>query len=89
MMQYHVFEIVDRTFRDICADQHQSFGGKLFMFGDDFRQVLPVVTKGGRADEVTTSISRSCFCPYRIVIHLRVNMRLRDTNLCHDDYERL
>jgi len=50
MVHCHVFMAVDRTFRDICGNEHQPFGEKLFVFVSDIRQVLPVVTKGGRAD---------------------------------------
>ena len=89
MMHRHIFETVDRTFRDICGKKLQPFGGKLIVFGGDFEQVLPVVTKGGRADIVATSISRSCFWAYCKVMHLRINMRLTDPCLRRDEYEQL
>ena len=89
MTHRHVFETVDRTFRDICGNQHRPFGGKLFVFGGDFRQVLPVVTKGNRADTVAASISRFYFWPYCTIMHLSINMRLMDPNLGHNEYERL
>jgi len=89
MTHRHVFETVDRTLRDICGDELQPFGGKLIVFAGDFRQVLPVVPRDGRADTVAASISRSCFWPYCKVIHLRINMRLKDPSLQRDEYERL
>ena len=52
-----VIETVDRTLRDICDQKNMSFGGKLIVFGGDFRQILPVVTKGSRADIVVASLS--------------------------------
>jgi len=33
------------------------FGGKLIVLSGDFRQILPVVTKGSIADIVTASLS--------------------------------
>ncbi|KAL8142758.1 hypothetical protein V2J09_015790 [Rumex salicifolius] len=50
MMNIYCFEAVDKTLRDIlCAkNPHASkhpFGGKVVVFGGDFRQILPVITK--------------------------------------------
>ncbi|GAA0153123.1 hypothetical protein LIER_11437 [Lithospermum erythrorhizon] len=39
--------------------QSKLFGGKLVVFGGDFRQVLPVVRGGGRHDQVDASIVSS------------------------------
>jgi len=89
MTHRHVFETVDHTLGDICGNQRQPFGEKLFVFGGDFRRVLLIVTKGSREDIVAASISRSCFWCYCTIMHLRINMRLTDPNLSHNEYERL
>jgi len=65
------------------------FGGKLIVFGGDFRQILPIITKESRAYIVATSLSRSHFWPDCHVMHLRINMRLRDPSLSNHQYERL
>ena len=58
-----VIETVDRTLRDICDQKNMPFGGKLIVLGGDFRQILPVVTKGSRVDIVAASLSKSHFLP--------------------------
>jgi len=50
MMHKHCFEAVDRTFRDILKkvdsrNKHIPFGGKVVVFGGDFRQILPVMPR--------------------------------------------
>lgn len=88
MTHRYIFEAVERTFRDVCST-NEPFGGKLLIFGGDFRQVLPVVTKGNRADVVAASISKAIFWPYCTMRHLRLNMRLMNANLSHDAQTRL
>src|SRR2546421_8945034 len=53
----HAFEAVDRTLRDLIKAiipllEKKLFGGKVVVFGGDFRQILPVVIKGSREDIV-------------------------------------
>ena len=59
MTNRFVIETIDRTLRDICGQQNMPFRGKLMVFGGDFIQILPIVTKGSRADIVTASLSQS------------------------------
>jgi hypothetical protein len=52
MMHRQTFEAIDRTLRDLMQlDDAQVtekiFGGKIVVLGGDFRQILPVVPKGG------------------------------------------
>lgn len=81
MMHRHVFESVDRACRDIMGAvnpilDHVLFGGKIFVFGGDFRQVLPVVKRGGRGDIVSASLSRSTIWQHIKVMQLTINMRV-------------
>ncbi|XP_076948110.1 uncharacterized protein LOC143620292 [Bidens hawaiensis] len=51
MIHKHAFEALDRTLNDVMngdsANTSESlFGGKVVVFGGDFRQILPVVTNG-------------------------------------------
>ncbi|XP_071705259.1 uncharacterized protein [Rutidosis leptorrhynchoides] len=74
-------ENLDRSLRDICrVDNPNSidtpFGGKVIVFGGDFRQVLPVVTQGKREDIVDASLNYSYIWDHVTVLKLTVNMRL-------------
>jgi hypothetical protein len=46
------------------------------VLGGDFRQILPVVTKGRREHIVNASIKRSYLWRHFIVYRLKQNMRL-------------
>ncbi|GJY43931.1 CC-NBS-LRR resistance protein [Tanacetum coccineum] len=51
MIHKHCFEALDRTLRDILrlsdpSNEEKLFGGKVVVFGGDFRQILPVIPKG-------------------------------------------
>jgi hypothetical protein len=64
MMHRRAFEAVDWTLRDLMQlDDAQAtekiFGGEIVVLGGDFRQILPVVPKGGREDIVSASLPRS------------------------------
>ncbi|GBC51002.1 ATP-dependent DNA helicase PIF1-like [Rhizophagus irregularis DAOM 181602=DAOM 197198] len=75
MLHKFAFEAVDRTLRDItCVDK--PFGGKVFVFGGDFRQVLPVIPRSLRADVVSSCLTRSFLWKHLKVMKLSINMRL-------------
>ena len=48
MTRRQAVETLDRSLRDITGND-LPFGGKVIVFGGDFRQVLPVVPRGTRA----------------------------------------
>jgi hypothetical protein len=77
----HAFEAVDRLLRDLMRPMNPKveqlpFGGKVVVFGGDFRQILPVIPKGGREDIVGACLSRSPLWRYARVYRLNINMRL-------------
>nr|ABD65060.1 hypothetical protein 27.t00039 [Brassica oleracea] len=77
MMSRHCFETLDRTMRDIirsCEDK--PFGGKAVVFGGDFRQILPVIPGGGRAETVLAALNSSYLWEHCKVLKLTKNMRL-------------
>ncbi|XP_073033882.1 uncharacterized protein [Primulina eburnea] len=74
MANRYAFESVSKSFQDIM-DNHIAFGGKTIVFGGDFRQVLPVVKRGSKAEQIAASISRSTFWHCVKIIHLQQNMR--------------
>ncbi|KAG5525404.1 hypothetical protein RHGRI_031907 [Rhododendron griersonianum] len=67
-------EALDRTLRDIM-DVEMPFGGKVMVFGGDFRQVLPVVPKGTKAETINASIAKSPLWRNVQVVRLKQNMR--------------
>ena len=82
MTHRHCYEAFDRTLRDICrpdinAPSEQVFGGKVVLFGGDFRQILPVITNGTRHDVVHATINSSYLWQHCTVLTLTVNMRLK------------
>ncbi|XP_028804724.1 uncharacterized protein LOC114759678 [Neltuma alba] len=78
MVRRYCVEAVDRTFRDIMKCD-KPFGGKCVVMGGDFRQILPVVPKGGRADVVDSSINSSELWNHCKLFNLTKNMRLSTT----------
>ncbi|XP_071699004.1 uncharacterized protein [Rutidosis leptorrhynchoides] len=64
MTQRFAFKALDKTLRDILgakddANRLKLFGGMPILLGGDFRQILPVVTKGKRQEVVHVCINRS------------------------------
>ena len=76
MQHKHNMEAVDTTLRDILNTSDKPFGGLTFVFGGDFKQILPVIVKGGRAQIVGASIRRSRLWGHFDILHLKKNMRL-------------
>ncbi len=77
MSHRHVIECVDRTMRDLTGVD-QVFGGKTTLFGGDFRQILPVVPGGSRAQVVNASVKRSSIWKHVQTLSLHQNMRVQD-----------
>ncbi|KAF7138016.1 hypothetical protein RHSIM_Rhsim07G0256200 [Rhododendron simsii] len=75
MQHKYCVEAVDRTLRDICNCE-KPFGGITVVLGGDFRQILPVITKGVREQIVNASLRHSVLWKEINVLTLDVNMRL-------------
>ncbi|XP_013615146.1 PREDICTED: ATP-dependent DNA helicase PIF1-like, partial [Brassica oleracea var. oleracea] len=77
MMNRHCFETLDRTMRDIIrSSKDKPFGGKVVVFGGDFRQILPVIPGGGRAETVLVALNSLYLWEHCKVLKLTKNMRL-------------
>ncbi|XP_052626906.1 uncharacterized protein LOC111886193 [Lactuca sativa] len=81
MVHKHAFEALDRTLKDLlrCVNSTISnipFGGKVIVFGGDFRQILPVVSGGNRQNIINASLSSSYLWQHCKVHRLTKNMRL-------------
>ncbi|KAG5040048.1 hypothetical protein JHK82_012188 [Glycine max] len=73
------FEALDRSLRDaikVKSSSDKIFGGKVMLFGGDFRQILPVIPRGSRSDIVNSNINSTCLWNHCHVLALSKNMRL-------------
>ncbi|PNX66932.1 ATP-dependent DNA helicase PIF1, partial [Trifolium pratense] len=80
MAHRYTFEALERTLRDVMSSFSNSktiFGGKVIVFGGDFRQILPVVPRGYRSDIVHATINSSKIWDHYKVLTLTQNMRLK------------
>ena len=75
MQNRHTFEAVDRTLKDIRNDP-RLFGGVVFCFRGDFRQILPVVPRGTRGQIVSACLKHSPLWRHVQCLSLIINMRL-------------
>ncbi|XP_010507054.1 PREDICTED: uncharacterized protein LOC104783615 [Camelina sativa] len=82
MMSRYCFENLDRSLSDIMRNaDNKPFGGKVVVFGGDFRQVLPVINGAGRAQIVLASLNISYLWEHCNVLSLTKNMRLMSKNM--------
>jgi hypothetical protein len=75
----HAIKALERTCRDIRNDE-RCFGGISVVLGGDFLQTLPVIPHGERADIVAACIKSSALWNHVQILHLRENMRLRNSD---------
>lgn len=86
MMSRHCFESLDRSLSDIIKTGYgKPFGGKVVVFGGDFRQVLPVINGGSRAQIVMESLNASYLWEHCKVLKLTKNMRLLSGKLSPEE----
>ncbi|XP_057730446.1 uncharacterized protein LOC130945757 [Arachis stenosperma] len=81
MISKYCYETLDKCLKDIlrCSDSynaHLSFGGKVVIFGGDFRQILLVIPRGSRQDIIQSSINSSYLWHNCNVLKLTKDMRL-------------
>ena len=74
MVPVLALKAIDIMLRDITK-QNVPFGGKVFLMGGDFRQVLPVVPRKPRAVIVENCIKSSPLWPLFCLVQLKKNMR--------------
>ncbi|XP_076911314.1 uncharacterized protein LOC143569228 [Bidens hawaiensis] len=74
MAKRQAIEALHRTMQDIMGST-LPFGGKLMLMGGDFRQVLPVVKRGTRAQIVDASFRMSPLWSSTEKLRLSINMR--------------
>ncbi|XP_074296881.1 uncharacterized protein LOC141627538 [Silene latifolia] len=69
-------EAVNLLLQDVCSNSNL-FGGKIVVFGGDFRQVLPVLPRRTQQEAVETSIVSSKIWPSLTKFSLTENIRAR------------
>jgi hypothetical protein len=69
-------EALDQILQDV-NESNLPFGGKVVVFGGDFRQVLPVVPKATRHEQIDASLVTSYLWPLLQKIRLTENMRAK------------
>ncbi|KAJ1693995.1 hypothetical protein LUZ63_010693 [Rhynchospora breviuscula] len=74
MSKRQVVKALDRTLQDVTDSRHP-FGEKIVVFGGNFRQVLPVVRRGTKAQIVDATLPMSPLCTYIKKRKLTRNMR--------------
>ena len=86
MQHRHIHEAVDRSFRDIRRCEEKAFGGLTVVFGGDFKQILPVIVKGSRAEIVGACVQRSRLWQLMKVLKLKENMRLNTQEVAERNF---
>lgn len=69
------FEALDRSLKDI-RNKNEVMGGATVLLTGYFRQTLPVIPRGSRADEVKACIKASYLWPLIEQLSLKKNMRV-------------
>ncbi|KAL3820594.1 hypothetical protein ACJIZ3_006499 [Penstemon smallii] len=77
MANRYSIDASDKMLQDLC-ECRSLFGGKVVLFGGDFRQTLPIVVRGGREAMISASIVSSTIWPSVIKLRLHENMRARE-----------
>ena len=77
MVPKNALSVVDQLLKDIMSN-NILYGGKIMLFGGDFRQVLPVVRHASRTAIVENTVKRSPLCSHVINHKLTQNMRTND-----------
>ncbi|CAP26537.1 Protein CBG05784 [Caenorhabditis briggsae] len=73
MIAKNALETVDKVPRDVMENDIP-FGGKVIILGGDFRQVLPVIRRGTRKNQVDGCIKMSCLWQHFETLYLKSNM---------------
>lgn len=82
MMSTNGLRLIDETLRYVTGNIGP-FGGKVIVFGGDFRQLLPVVQYGSRTQIIAESVISNKLWDRCFPVHLSENMRAQgDSAFC-------
>ncbi|UYV67510.1 hypothetical protein LAZ67_5001019 [Cordylochernes scorpioides] len=87
MAHRHALPLIDRLLREVMSESVSlkcqiPFGGKVIVFGGDFRQCLPVIPNGTRTEIVDSCIKQSYLWSNFSRLPLEANMRCSDIDYC-------
>ena len=85
MAKKEVYEAVNRTFQDIRGNT-LPFGGVTVLFSGDWRQILPVVRHGGRAEIIAACLKMSHLWKHVKIMKLSKNMRLNGDHVDAENF---
>ncbi|KAL0297951.1 UNVERIFIED_CONTAM: hypothetical protein Sangu_2462800 [Sesamum angustifolium] len=77
MARRQIIEALDDILQDL-TDCDNPFGGKVVVFGGDYRQIAPVVVGGKKEDTIDASFASSLLSRNVNKLSLRENMRAKD-----------
>ncbi|UYV64281.1 hypothetical protein LAZ67_3000144 [Cordylochernes scorpioides] len=83
----HALPLIDRLLREVMSESVSlkcqiPFGGKVIVFGGNFRQCLPVIPNGTRTEIVDSCIKQSYLWSNFSRLPLEANMRCSDIDYC-------
>lgn len=74
----HLFECLDRSLRDVRQCE-RPFGGLTVLFAGDWKQILPVVKHGCKAQILAATLKQSDIWQHVETLELTQNMRVRNS----------
>ena len=80
-----IYECIDRSLRDI-RQKDEPFGGLTVLFAGDWRQILPVVPRGSRAQVVDATLKQSYIWDFVTTLTLEQNMRLANSEVDESNF---
>ena len=73
----HVYETIDRSFQNLMEND-LPYGGKIILHSGDWKQILPVLQGGSRADIVEATLKCSKIWDHIQVFQLTENVRIKN-----------
>ena len=75
MFNFSILDYLDRTLRDL-KNCDKIFGGATVLLSGDWRQILPIVLGGQRADIIGATLKQSKLWKSVEILQLKINMRV-------------
>ena len=76
MLHHYNLDALERFLRALMQNE-SIFGGKLVVICGDFRQILPVIPRGSRADIIQACLKSSALWNHVTKLRLTINMRVQ------------